>query len=333
MSDRTTMGGKPVFWIPAKTVINWESGFKHKLLCDGPTFSLGTSCQYSCSFCYVPAQMKKQEPWLREHGMKGKFEDVVIRRENALDILAKQLRSPKGRELAKEKLVIYSSPLVDVAANMDLVKETVSACKDIIGCTNWDIRLLSKSNLLPKIAQGLEGCCSSDDAKQRIIYGVSTGTLNDNLAKAFEEGTTLVSKRIESLHWLQDNGYRTFGMICPSLPQPTMGAYFKFAKEAIGAIRPDKCEHVWAEVLNVRGDSIKRTYQALFDAGFNSEASEVGRIFDPSMWEIYARDTFEALYEELKNRGWESKLRFMQYVAAGTRDYWANRVENGAVLL
>jgi DNA repair photolyase len=334
MTDRAKMNGKPVFEVPAKTVINWDSGFKHKLLCDGPTFSAGTACCYSCSFCYVPAQMKKQEPWLRKHGMTGKFEEVVIRRENAATILHNELLySKKGRELAHKSLVIYGSPLVDVAGNMDLVRETVEICKSILSETNWHIRLLSKSNLLPKVAEGLEGFCGSEG---RIIYGVSTGTLDDKLARAFEQGTPLVSKRLESLHWLQDNGYRTFGMICPSIPHYN---YMAFSREMMQAIRAEKCEHVWAEVMNVRGDSMKRTYKAMHDAGYIAEAKEIDRVTrHKDAWEEYARATFTAHVSAIADRHAMTlqhiyKLRFLQYVTASTIDWWKEREKWGAVLL
>jgi len=82
--------------------------------------------------------------------------------------------------------VIYASPLVDVAANMDLARETVEICKVILELTNWEIRLLSKSNLLPKIAESLTGY------RSRMIYGVSTGNLDDPLAAAYEQGTPKV---------------------------------------------------------------------------------------------------------------------------------------------
>lgn len=34
---RSTMNGKPVFTVPAKTIINFDSGFGKKLLCDDMT--------------------------------------------------------------------------------------------------------------------------------------------------------------------------------------------------------------------------------------------------------------------------------------------------------
>lgn len=333
--ERKTMGGKPVFTVPGR-ILNMDSGFKHKLLCDGPTFSAGTSCQYSCSFCYVPAVMMKT--------VKGKFgsnkhEDIVIRRENSVRTLRGQLTTSKGKPKyldPKDTRVIYASPLVDVASNMELVAETVELCKVILELTNWQIRLLSKSNLLPKIAQALSdadtGTYTCDFERHgyaaRIIYGVSTGTLDNKLAQVFEEGCPLVSKRIESLHWLQDNGYRTFGMICPSLPQAN---YLMFASEMASAIRAERCEHVWAEVINLRGESFMRTLLALAEGGFHVEASRLEIVSnDPEAWEQYARATFIAHAAVGANKG---KLRFLQYVNEKTRRFWECHVENGAVLL
>jgi hypothetical protein len=34
-AERQTMNGKPVLYVPVKTVLNFQSGFLHKLLCDG----------------------------------------------------------------------------------------------------------------------------------------------------------------------------------------------------------------------------------------------------------------------------------------------------------
>ena len=116
---------------------------------------------------------------------------------------------------------------------MELVRETAEICSVILELTDWDIRLLSKSNLLPKLAVSLGMLPPWErvfKSKERIIYGVSTGTLDDNLAQAFEQGCPLVSKRIQSLHWLQDNGFRTFGMICPSLPFEDGWEYGVFAR-------------------------------------------------------------------------------------------------------
>jgi len=237
--------------------------------------------------------------------------------------------------------VIYSSPLVDVAANMELVRETIEACRVILELTDWDIRLLSKSSLLPRVAQGLEvlapvGQWSGPDGwRERIIYGVSTGTLDDGLARCIEGGTALVSTRLEALHWLQDNGYRTFGMVCPSLPQGDRGAYERgayerFAREMASAIRAERCEHVWAEVMNVRGESFTRTIAALVNSGFQQEALRLDQVMaNRGAWEEYARTTFWAHVGALP----PGKLRFLQYVTGESRGWWEGQRDKGAVVL
>lgn len=339
-NDRTMMNGKPVFTIAAKSVLNLKSGFKDKLLCDGVTFSTGTACAYSCSFCYVPSIMAKSPHLV---GIGVPHSDAVIRRGGALDILRDELVLKNGKRRFpddNDRRVCYASPLVDVAANMDLVRETIEACKLILTHTAWQIRLLSKSNLLPKVAEGLTAYANANlgeafteaEVHARIIFGVSTGTLHDGVARAFEAGTPLVSKRIASLHWLQDQGFRTFGMICPSLPQPDAPAYTEFADEAANMIRAEKCEHVWAEVINVRGDSMKRTVDGLRAAQFRLPADLLEYVSsDRAAWELYNRETFLAHAQAYRSQ--PGKLRYLTYVTDATRAWWTAAVPRGAVLL
>jgi len=334
--ERTTMNGKPVHFRPAKTVLNMDSGFRHKLLCDGPTFSAGDACAYSCSFCYVESMTDKL---LRHPNSPLKDLDhtaIVVRRENAVDILRAQLlKLPEA--VRAQKLTLYMSHSVDVAANMDLVRETVEACTVILELTRWDIRMLSKSNLLPKVAQALVKRSLiklSIQQLDRLIFGVSTGTLDDNLAAAFEQGCPKVSKRLESLHWLQDEGFRTFGMICPSLP--VRDSYQDWSDAMMAAIRSDRCEHVWAEVLNVRGESMHRTCKALHDAGYEWRAAELQHVStDKTAWENYARETFLAHapnYRDAHGVG-KSRLRFLQYVTPATAQWWHDHRADGAIPL
>lgn len=334
------MGKKPVYYVPAKQVVNFDSGFGHKLLCDSLTFSAGSACQYSCTYCYVSDLMKKSPhlQYVREqHAAQFPGEptpahsDVVIRRRGALDALHKQL-TPRGQAKYKDpndQRVLYMSPLVDVAANPTLCDETIEACRMILRLTHWHIRILSKSNFLPRIAQALESeteLC----ARYRMIYGVSAGTLDDKLSRSFEQGTALVSKRLESLHWLQDNGYRTYGMICPSLPYSSIDDYRTFSAAMCEAIRIDKTEHVWAEIMNVRGESFSRTEAALTEAGYTTQAALLSRAHhDKAFWEQYSRDTFAAHVENIPGH----KLRFLQYVTSKTTAWWESQKPSGAVVL
>ena len=222
--------------------------------------------------------------------------------------------------------VVFLSTTVDVAANMELLRETAEACKLILQHTSWHIRLLSKSSLLHLLV-AKEMIPSA--YHHRLIFGFSTGTLDDTVAKAFESGTAPVSKRLESLHWLQDKEFRTFGMICPSLPQDD---YEGFSKDICAAIRVEKCEHVWAEPINVRGESLSKTLAALRLAGLDAEAGRLAAVSGAGKgkaWEDYSRQTFLAHSRNIE----PGKLRFLQYIDAGSADWWAERRGLGAVLL
>lgn len=326
---RLTMNGKPVYEIEAKTVINFTSEFGEKLLSDGYTFSLGSACAFNCAFCYVASMWHKHSQIcrllkrLKPYGVD--FEHIVIRRRNALDILREDLTIHKpGFVNLSARHVIFTSPFVDPAANMVLVRETLEACRIIFELTKWDIRILSKSSLLKNLAKEIP-----EKFRDRVIFGLSTGTLDDKLAGSFEQGTALVSQRLKTLHWLQDNGFRTFGMICPSLPHDH---YSEFARRMAEAIRVDRCEHVWGEVINVRGNSLKATVEALTNGGFQIEADRLTDVCGAGAsgrWEEYARQTFQGLMEHIP----AGKLRFLQYVKPQTRDWWASHADRGALLL
>lgn len=320
------MNGKPKFEILVKSILNFASSFGHKLLCDSLTFSLGSACAGTCAYCYVESIVRKHPEVIklkeRLERLSLKFHDVVIVRCDALNILREQLTVKKPRDVSlSEKKVIFTSPLVDPALNPSLAKQTAEACRIILELTNWDIRILSKGNFLRIIAEAIPR-----KFWPRLIFGHSTGIIDNRLAQAIEQDTALVSKRLEDHYWLQDNGFRTFGMICPILPQENPDAYIR---EAVEKIRGDRCEHVWAEVLNVRGESMERTCKALKD--FPDDAARIRQISrrGGEEWEAYARAIFEACAQYIP----ANKLRFLQYPDVETMKWWAERRVHGAVLL
>lgn len=168
------------------------------------------------------------------------FNEVVIRRRNVLRNLAQDLTAPKGKRksviLASDSLTpelverwglnnewsvadrrlkytgqkwagkgIFGSPLVDIAATKELAMETVEMCEMILRLTNLDIRLLSKSPLLESVvavelAKRLPD--AETGAKARVIFGFSTGTLRDEVARAIEGSVPSPSTRFKALHRL-----------------------------------------------------------------------------------------------------------------------------------
>ena len=251
-------------------------------------------------------------------------EAFVTRRRNPTEILKQQLlkKNDERRIHNNEPHTIYCSPLVDCAPNLELARETAEMCNLILEHTEWDIRLLSKGNLLSRVA---EMC--GPEMRERGIFGYSSGTPDDALAASFEIGTAKVSRRLKDLHKLQDQGYRTFGMICPILPNDD---YHDLAKKMTGMIRANHCEHIWVEVLNARGQSMRNTFEALSNGGYIREAEMLRQVSgDRKIWEEHARRAFLAFADEIP----AEKLRFLQYVNPESESWWEAHRSNGAILL
>ncbi len=82
--------------------------------------------------------------------------------------------------------------------------------------------------------------------------------------------------------------------------------------------------------MNSRGESFTRTLDGLRQAGYATVAEEFASVSsDKQAWEKWARDTFEAHVTACPT----NKLRFLQYVNADNKDWWAARQKDGAVLL
>jgi len=331
--------GKDVYELPSGTAIAESIPFSHKKLTTGPVLNLGDACVYGCTFCYVEAMSKGKfikflggtYKKVLYAGIGKAFQDVVIRRcgkgsHTIIDVLKDTLSTKHWTALATQPNECFTSSTVDPAPNAVLLAETAAAMVYILQNTVWHIRVLSKSANLPVLAKAI--CDIDPSFKARMMFGVSTGTLDNKLAKVLEKGTPLVSKRIESLHKLQDNGFRTFGMICPSLPQVN---YQKFSDDICAAIRVDKCEHVWAEPMNCRGGNFTKTYNALVAAGFSKEADMLAAVSGrgkTKKWDDYAWATFQAHTKNVS----PTKLRFLHYPKRQIAK-WLPEIPKGAVLL
>jgi DNA repair photolyase len=317
--------GKPVYTVETR-ILNPDSDFAEKELCTGPTFSAGSSCVFSCKYCYVESMMNRGgsevSKVLQTTGRT--FQDLVLRRNNPLERLRAELRNNRGELIYKnDTRTVYASPTVDVAANMELVRETITLVMEILDSTGWTIRLLSKSPLIRLIAEAIP-----PQHKHRVILGLSTGTFDEKVAKAIEPDVPPPHKRLETLKKLQEEGFRTFAMLCPILPQDPVA----FIMEAAAHINFDACEHVWAEVLNRRGLSMQRTAVALKQAGLTAWAQRLHGVFGTGStpaWEAYARDTFAALADVVP----AGKLRFLQYVTPRSIQWWKTQEKRGAILL
>ncbi|TAE92034.1 MAG: hypothetical protein EAZ81_04050 [Verrucomicrobia bacterium] len=318
------MGEKMILSIPTATILNIASGFNDKDLTTRGSITGGTACAFTCVYCSSPTMMSRSMHTRILRVLNVKHSEVILRRFEPVKILRMQLSDKKGLPRYKDDNgVVILSPIVDPLANMELMEESFQMILAIMELTNWDVRILTKSMLIKKLATKIP-----DEYRHRIIYGLSIGTLDDRISRVVEKLTSPPRLRMKAYRELQRQGLRTYSMHCPILPQSD---YSAFAEKLAAEMNWQADELVWGEALNLRGDSVKNTIAALEKAELHDEANLLARVSRSRvMWETqYNRPLFEALASVCP----PEKLRYLVYPAPEYRDYWLGLRDRGAVVL
>jgi DNA repair photolyase len=309
---------KKKFFYSSKTGIARTEGFRHKMLADY-SVNIGNICEFGCSFCYVPAVTSKQKTVssiLDTGYLIGEFSSYRYR-ENVLE----QVRTDLKKIGHEEQGTVFFCTTCDPCATMDHAETSIEAIRLIMENSNLQVRVLSKCTLIVHIAESLS------NYRERVMYSLSTGTSIPEISKAIEANASPIENRVEALHILQDQNYRTYGMICPVLPSETSRAH-----TLLDQVRPERCEGVWVEAINVRGKSLVNTYDKLVEAGLKDHAVELQRVMSSkAQWIEYSKLLFMSFQSDMINRGLIDKLHFLQYVSDGDKDFFQG--QKGAVCL
>lgn len=154
-------------------------------------------CQHGCSYCYARFMKKFTghiEPW-------GDFVDVKI---NAPDLLNKEIEK-------KRKGTVWVSGVCDPYQPLEAKYQLTSRCLDILVKHNWPVVIQTRS---PLVLRDMDIFRKSN----KIQVGLSIGTSNDEVRKAFEPGAPSIMDRLKAVEILHQNGIPTYVMIAPILP-------------------------------------------------------------------------------------------------------------------
>jgi DNA repair photolyase len=204
----------------------------------------------------------------------------------------------QGRMLVLSQLTDAFSP-VQVADGT-----TERVLRALLTRTSFKIRVLTKNAavakppFLPLLVQ----------YRERVLVGLSVGTMDDGWAKAVEIGTSPPSARIRAHRALQDAGVPVYGMLCPVFPDAVFNKdEGRGLEDLLEAIRPERCEHVYFEALNDRGN-----WRAV--ASGYPEGSEwrrwIERVWgegDKGAWSAYAAELHERVMAISRRDGWEAR--------------------------
>lgn len=187
---------------------------------------------------------------------------------------------------------------------------TEEALQRLIERTSFRVRVLTKNSVVGLSRMWVEYFHANLD---RVVVGLSTGTLDDEWARRVEVGCPPPSARTKATRYLQALGVPTFGMLCPIFPDAMTGDGDGVA-DLVEAIRPNDCETVWAEPYNDRANW--RAVQAGYDQGspgwewFENVYGENG---SRAAWSRYATELYLILRDLAEHGGWLHKLRYLLY--------------------
>lgn len=296
-----------------KEPITKSPGFAKKELADYK-LDLMALCGFGCSYCssnsgnYLRIRREDfadlTEQQLGERLYPATSPELTFRWPDVLDRLRAQLRIKsygwgKGHTLVVSQLTdAFSGPAFtsgDTREALDLVLE----------CTSFRVRILTKNSVVGLSPSWVDYFRKWRD---RVVVGLSIGTLDDEWAARVEIGTPPPSARVRALRALQDAGVPTYGMLCPIFPDA-----LEHLNELLSSVRPGECETVWAEPYN------DRTNWASVRAGYAHD-SDAWRWFtntyengDRRLWSDYAAKLYEGLHYRARRDGWLHKLRYLLY--------------------
>lgn len=154
-------------------------------------------CQHGCSYCYARFMKKftgHTEPW-------GDFVDVKI---NAPDLLNKEIEK-------KRKGTVWVSGVCDPYQPLEAKYKLTRRCLEILVQKDWPVVIQTRS---PLVLRDMDIFKRS----RRIQVGLSIGTANDDVRKAFEPHAPSIMDRLKAIETLYNNGIHSYVMIAPILP-------------------------------------------------------------------------------------------------------------------
>ncbi len=184
---------------------------------------------------------------------------------------------------------------------------TEAALRLVLEHTGFRIRVLTKNAVV-----------GSDrwarfflDHPGRFVVQLSCGTLDDDWATKIEIGTSIPKSRIAATRALQDAGVPVAAMLCPIFPDVMRD---DGVERLVEAIRPERCEIIWAEPFNDRGNWERvRAGYGVGTYGWEWMTRVYADRDGRPVWSKYATFLYDRLRTALGKVGAVSKLRYLLY--------------------
>ena len=302
--------------------------FKFKSLSSW-SYNIAVVCRHACRFCYVPSSQqtgpgKKKEntgnlaKTLRDYGVLdpdadwGKY--VLFRPwdENKFLASLKRAENTPRRELNRDgnRAIILCSTTdpyqtVSIPENPEKQKLLNHQCRFLVRRalelilteSTLNVRILTRS---PLASRDFDLFRKFGD---RLIFGMSIPTLDDELCKVYEPHAPGVQARLKTLKAAAEAGIPIFVAMAPTYPECDEADL----RRTLEALRPLKPLTIFHEPINVRAENVDRI--ARHAAALNMQARMKREVFDnPASWRHYAIDQLMLVQKIATELGLENRL-------------------------
>lgn len=262
-----------------------ENNFVYKSLSNW-ALNVAIGCKHGCGFCYVPKVSTKKligspanpgplaklgvrdadEQW-GEYVYARKWDAHAFRQSLAVaERKPIEHLKPDGNRailLCSTTDAYQVSDRQEVNEQLKLV--VTSALKIILEESTLNVRILTRGPLARRDFDLMR------KFGKRLTFGMSLPTLNDKLARVYEQDAPAASKRLQTLQRAKDAGLHVFVAMAPTYPEcnvDDLGA----TMAAIDALDPITIFH---EPINERAGNIERMRKLAEEGGINFIGDQV----------------------------------------------------------
>jgi DNA repair photolyase len=265
--------------------------------------NIGTKCGHGCTYCSTGAMLRchpsfkaaKENPF--KHGYAIIDPDIPEK-------VAHDAAHMRNRGLAQ--LCTTVDAWAPESKKYDLGRRCLEA---LLTQPGWAVRILTKNAAVAKDFDFIR------EYRDRVLVGLSLTATPDreNVMLTVEPNASPISERVAVLKQAHEMGLRTYGMLCPLLPNIAdapqhIDQLVRFCK-IIGV------EEVFAEAVNPRGAGLRLTEDALRAAGLAAEADAVHQVRRTENWSAYVAKLIKSIQVAMRRHGMISRLRFLLYPA------------------
>jgi len=281
--------------------INESKGFTKKKLANY-TLNTGLSCGHQCQYCSSPGVLRLH-PLFKNMSSYSYFQDGgVIVDSNTPNRIGRQ-----AKKLGESDVILFSStsdPYAPEAQEHNLGRR----CAEIIlKESKATLRVLTKNAAVEKdfdlFAQ----------SPGRVIVGLSVTALpsKQNVIDVIEPNASPIAERLAAYEKANEMGIRTFGMLCPLLPELTTS--YDDISELVETMLMVDAEAIWVEPVNNRGRNLPLCQKALKEAGMEGLAYNIEEIRSAEMHTLYTDDLIDTATNVARDLDCLDKLKILVY--------------------